>query len=118
VSKGTCATAVSLETIKIGTLIRVPKPQVWSWDRCARTHTRGEPERGEPTTEVVIVRVVLENYEFMHSERTKPVITMSPEGMRQEKFAGGQGDMGRAFLAEAEAVVLYDPISSADSFSR
>jgi tetratricopeptide (TPR) repeat protein len=38
--------------------------------------------------------------------------------MRQEKFAGGRGDEGRAFLAEAEAVVLYDPIFPADPFSR
>jgi hypothetical protein len=38
--------------------------------------------------------------------------------MRQEKFAGGQGDEGRAFLAEAQAVVLYDPIFPADPFSR
>jgi hypothetical protein len=38
--------------------------------------------------------------------------------MRQEKFAGGQGHQGRAFLAEAEVVVLYDPIFPADPFSR
>jgi hypothetical protein len=40
------------------------------------------------------------------------------ELMRQEDFAGGQGDQGRALLAEAEAVVLYDPIFPADPFSR
>jgi tetratricopeptide (TPR) repeat protein len=38
--------------------------------------------------------------------------------MRQENFAGGHGDLGRAFLAEAEVVVLYDPIFPADPFSR
>jgi WD40 repeat protein len=38
--------------------------------------------------------------------------------MRQEKFAGRPGDQGRAFLAEAEAVILYDPIFPADPFSR
>ena len=79
-SKGTCTTAVSLGTIKIGTLIRVPKLHVGSWDRCARTHTRGEPERGARTAEVLIVRIVLENYEFMQSEQANPVITMSSEG--------------------------------------
>jgi hypothetical protein len=38
--------------------------------------------------------------------------------MRQEDFAGSQGDQGRAFLAEAEGVVLYDPIFPAEPFSR
>jgi hypothetical protein len=38
--------------------------------------------------------------------------------MRQERFVGGQGDQGRAFLAEAEGVVLYDPVFPADPFSR
>jgi hypothetical protein len=37
--------------------------------------------------------------------------------MRQEEFAGGQGDQGRAFLAEAEVVVLYDPLFPADPFA-
>jgi hypothetical protein len=40
------------------------------------------------------------------------------ELMRQVALAGGQGDQGRAFLAEAEAVVEYDPIFPADPFSR
>jgi hypothetical protein len=79
-SKGTCATAVSLRTMKIGTLIRVPKPHVRSRDRCAPTRTRGEPERGARTAEVLIVRIVLEHYEFMQSEQADPFITMSPEG--------------------------------------
>jgi hypothetical protein len=38
--------------------------------------------------------------------------------MRQERFVGGQGDQGRAFLAEAEELGLYDPIFPADPFSR
>jgi hypothetical protein len=38
--------------------------------------------------------------------------------MRQEDFAGGRGDEGRAFLAEAEGVVLYDPSFPADPFAR
>jgi hypothetical protein len=38
--------------------------------------------------------------------------------MRQERFVGGQGDQGRAFLAEAEGLVLDDPIFPADPFSR
>jgi hypothetical protein len=38
--------------------------------------------------------------------------------MRQEEFAGSQGDQGRAFLAEAEVVVLYDPMFPGDPFSR
>jgi hypothetical protein len=37
--------------------------------------------------------------------------------MRQEKFAGGQVDLGRAFLDAAE-VVRYDPSFPADPFSR
>jgi hypothetical protein len=37
--------------------------------------------------------------------------------MRQEEFAGGQGHQCRAFLAEAEVVVLYDPIFPADPFA-
>jgi hypothetical protein len=40
------------------------------------------------------------------------------ELMRQVVLAGGQGDQGRAFLAEADAVVVHDPIFPADSFSR
>jgi hypothetical protein len=66
--------------MKIGTLIGVPKPQVRSRDRCARTHIRGEPERGARAAEVLIVRIVLGNYEFIRSELANPVITMSPEG--------------------------------------
>ena len=38
--------------------------------------------------------------------------------MRQAEFAGGQGDQSRAFLAEAEGAVLYDPVFPADPFSR
>jgi hypothetical protein len=38
--------------------------------------------------------------------------------MRQEDFAGSRGDQGRTFLAEAELVVLYDPLFPADPFSR
>jgi WD40 repeat protein len=38
--------------------------------------------------------------------------------MRQREFAGDQGDYGRAFLAEAEVVVLYDPVFPGDPFSR
>jgi hypothetical protein len=40
------------------------------------------------------------------------------ELMRQVVLAGGQGDQGRAFLAEADAAVVYDPIFLADTFSR
>jgi hypothetical protein len=40
------------------------------------------------------------------------------ELMRQVALAGGQSDQGRAFLAAAEAVVVYDPIFPADPFSR
>jgi hypothetical protein len=78
VSTGTCPTAVPLRTRKIGPLIRVPNPHVQSWDRRARTHTRGEPERGARNTEFLILRFVLENYEFMQSEQANPVMTMSP----------------------------------------
>jgi hypothetical protein len=38
--------------------------------------------------------------------------------MRQERFAGGQGDESRGLLAEAKAVALYDPTFPADPFSR
>jgi hypothetical protein len=38
--------------------------------------------------------------------------------MRQGPFVGGQGDQARAFLAEAEELVLDDPIFPADPFSR
>jgi hypothetical protein len=38
--------------------------------------------------------------------------------MRQGDRVGSQGDLDRAFLAEAEAVVLYDPMFPADPFSR
>jgi hypothetical protein len=40
------------------------------------------------------------------------------DAMRQERFVGGQGNQGRAFLAEAEGLVVYDPIFPADPFSR
>jgi hypothetical protein len=40
------------------------------------------------------------------------------ERMRPVALAGGQGDQGGAFLAEAEAVVVYDPIVPAGPFSR
>jgi hypothetical protein len=37
--------------------------------------------------------------------------------MRQEEFTGDPGNQGRAFLAEAEEVVQYDPDFPADPFS-
>jgi eukaryotic-like serine/threonine-protein kinase len=53
-----------------------------------------------------------------HIAEARAMLDRLRDLMRQENFAGGQGDLGRAFLAEAEVVVLYDPIFPADPFSR
>ena len=53
--------------MKIGPLIRMPKPHVRTWERWASEHTRGKPEGGASNSEFLILRFVFENYEFMQS---------------------------------------------------